>query len=268
MFLNIVILFPSISAIVAWIGGWSMLAGHLRVRGVRVRYRMAWGHWRILTGYSLPSFLAHSVATPVLWLAMTLVVRAEDGFAGLGIYHAAYQWHGPLVFLPMILMSVSIPVLVREWEEGQNERFRKIFLGLAGVAGVTTFVGAAVLSIMSPWIMSLYGPGFSDGWMVLVVLLMAAPLHAVANISSGGLLGMNRAWSLFFANLGWGGTLLTVTVLLQEPLGVLGLAVAFLTAYLVLASTTITLVLLRSNARVRSVGEGAAAAHSKVEVIE
>lgn len=33
-----------------------------------------------------------------------------------------------MIFIPVILMSVSIPVLVQEWESGRIERFRKATL--------------------------------------------------------------------------------------------------------------------------------------------
>ena len=59
-----------------------MQAEYLRIRGIEVDYRSAWTERRILLDYSVPTFLASSVATPVLWIAMTILVRsAEDGFA-------------------------------------------------------------------------------------------------------------------------------------------------------------------------------------------
>lgn len=249
-----------------WIVGRFMQAEYLRIRGIEVDYRSAWTERRILLDYSVPTFLANSVATPVLWIAMTILVRsAEDGFAHLGTYSAAYQWQGPLVFLPMILMSVSIPVLVQEWESGQIHRFRKIFFGVAGIALATTFAGALLISLVSPYLMSLYGPGFSEGWMLLVVLAMAAPFHAVAKISSAALLGMNKAWWQLFANLVWGIILISCTILMKESLGILGLAIAFFIAYLILASLTFVLVLVRSRTpgtvRTGTLLQGAANTH-------
>ena len=236
----------ALSASVTWIAGRFLLAEDLRERGIRVQYRGAWADWRILTDYSLPSFLAHSVATPALWIAMTLLARTEDGFAQLGLYNAAYQWHGPLVFLPMILMSVSIPVLVQEWEAGERSRFRRIYLSITGFALVVTLIAAVPLSLLSPWIMTLYGPDFREGWAILILLLAAASLHAVAKIASGALYGMNKAWWVLLANLGWGGTLLLGTLMLLEEFGALGLGIAFLAAYVVLSTVTTGMVLARS----------------------
>jgi len=38
------------------------------------------------------------------------------------------SWQGPMIFIPMILLSVSIPVLVLEWEAGRKGRFRAVTL--------------------------------------------------------------------------------------------------------------------------------------------
>jgi len=249
----------ALSAAVVWLLGRFLLAQDLRERGIRIQYRGAWADWRILTGYSLPSFLASAVATPVLWITMTMVARTEDGFAQLGLYNAAYQWHGPLVFLPMILMSVSIPVLVQEWESGSVGRFRKVFLTIVVFAVLVTFSSAFVLSLLSQWIMGLYGSGFTEGWIIFVLISLAAPLHAIAKIASGALFGMNKAWRVLLTNLVWGCTLFIGTSATLDTLGVLGLAIAFLAAYAVLAFSTFTLVLLGS--RVVKPGEPASRLH-------
>jgi O-antigen/teichoic acid export membrane protein len=236
----------AISAFCVWIVGRFLVSKSLQKFDIEVTFVGVWSDRKILTQYSLPSFLASSIATPVLWVAMAMVARTQDGFAQLGIYNAAYQWHGPLVFLPIILMSVSMPVLVQEWEGGHSHRFRRLFLAMSGIAGAVTLSGSLVLSLISPWIMSLYGADFSEGWMVLVILLMAAPFHAIAKISTGALLGMNKAWWVLISNFGWGGTLLIGTILMIESLGILGLAAAFIIAYVVLASLTSSFVLFHS----------------------
>jgi len=236
----------ALGAIMVWLVGRILLMKELRSRGIVVRYGGCGADWRILTGYSLPSLMANLVATPVLWFAMTLVARSGQGFAGLGVYNAAYQWHGPMMFIPMILMSVSIPVLVQEWEAGRRDRFRRVTLWICGLMLALSLPPAVLAALLSPWIMSLYGPGFREGWTVLVLLLAAAPLHALAKIASGALLGMNRAWWVLGVNLGWGATLLAVTAWLVPTRGVMGLAIAFVAAYGVLGPLSLALVLAGS----------------------
>jgi O-antigen/teichoic acid export membrane protein len=236
----------ALGAIMVWLVGRTLLMKELSSRGIVVRYGGCGADWRILTGYSLPSLLAGLVATPVLWFAMTLVARSGQGFAGLGLYNAAYQWHGPMMFIPMILMSVTIPVLVQEWEADRKERFRAVTLWMCGLMLALSLPPAVVASFLSPWIMGLYGPGFRGGWTVLVLLLAAAPLHALAKIASGALLGMNRAWWVLGVNLGWGATLLAVTAWLVPTRGVMGLAIAFVAVYGVLGPLSLALVLVGS----------------------
>ncbi|MCB1805582.1 MAG: hypothetical protein KDJ99_10690, partial [Candidatus Competibacteraceae bacterium] len=116
---------------------------------------------------------------------------------------------------------------------------------------------------LSPWIMSFYGPDFQEGWMVLVILLVAAPFHALAKIASGALFGMNRAWWVFGVNLAWGVTLLSIAEWLVPILRGIGLATAFLAAYGVLGTLSLSLVLIGSrflsepelNARITNQGE-------------
>ena len=105
-----------------------------------------------------------------------------------------------------------------------------------------TLPSAVVGAFLSPWIMSLYGPGFRDGWIILVLLLAAAPLLALTKIASCALLGMNRAWWVLAINLCWGMMLLEITSWLVPTHGVLGLAIAFLAAYAMLGGLSFALV--------------------------
>lgn len=234
------------ASIAVWIVGRLLLGDVLKARGVRVSYQNCWQDWRILHGYSLPSLLANLVATPVLWFCMTWVAQRPEGYAELGLYNAAYQWHGPMIFIPMILMSVSIPVLVQEWESGRKERFRKVMLWMCGLMLAGALPPVLLVAALSPWVMALYGPGFREGWLILVLLVAAAPLHALSDIASGALLGMNRAWWVLSVNLLWGTTMLTLTVWLVPVWGVRGFATAFLVAYGVLGIVSVAMVLFGS----------------------
>ena len=153
----------ALGTLAAWLAGQYSLRRTLQEHSVRVIYKGCWQEKGILAGYSLPSFLADMVATPVLWYGMTLVAKRSGGYDDLALYNAAYQWHGPLLFLPMILLSVSTPVLVQQWEQGSIQRFRKVFLWNAGSMLAITAIPLMVIALSSTWIMGLYGAGFSDG---------------------------------------------------------------------------------------------------------
>lgn len=228
-------------ALLAWVAGQQSLQKSLAGLKIAVRFKGSWRERAVLTGYSLPSFIASALATPVLWYCMTLVTNRVAGYDDLARYNAAYQWHGPLIFLPLILLSVSAPVLVQQWEQGSLQKFRKVFMWNAGLMLAGSALPAALIAVLSPWIMSLYGSGFRDGWPILILLVSAAPIHAMAKMASTALLGMNRAWSVAALNGLWGVTMLVAASILTPSLGALGLSVAFLAAYLILMASTTAL---------------------------
>lgn len=225
----------TVSALMTWLIGQFSLRGLIKSCGIKIGYRDSWSEWRILSGYSLPNLLANLASTPVLWFCMILVAQQPDGYAALGVYNAAYQWHGPMMFIPLVIMSASLPTLVQEWEAGRSERFRKVTLWVAVFVLVVTIPLVVIMGLLSPWVMSLYGPGFREGWLVLVLILAAAPLHALAKISITAMLGMNMAWAVLGINFLWGVTLLILSMLLVPHQGALGLAISFLIAHGMLA---------------------------------
>jgi O-antigen/teichoic acid export membrane protein len=235
----------ALSAAAVWLAGSFLLSEALRSGGIGVQYRGAWADWRILLHYGLPKFLTSSISAPVIWLAMVLVARSEDGFASLGLYNAAYQWVGPLILLPMIISMVSIPVLVQEWEVGNTDRFRRTFLAILGFAAASVFIPASLVALASPWIMGLYGPGFEEGWRLLVILSLGAPLLAIGSIASNALFSMNRPWKDFSTTLLWGFAMLGLTASAISRWGVFALAVGFFCAH-VLKAFIASLIVLRA----------------------
>ena len=231
------------SAVVVWSVGHLLLGAVLRSKGIIVRYRGCWDDWRILPNYSVPRFLTSSLSTPIIWLAMILVARSDGGFAQLGLYNAAYQWVGPLIFLPMVLSAVSIPALVQEWEAGRANSFRHVFLGLVAFAAAITLSISLLIALISPWIMGLYGRGFEEGWLLLVMLVLASSFLGVGSISSNALFAMKKPWNDFFVMVVWAVALLGITVSFLDRLGVYALAAAFFISHLVRAAVATMMVL-------------------------
>lgn len=221
----------ALGVLTTWFAGRFALQRTFRALCVNITPLGCWQEVEILTKYSLPSFLASAVTTPVLWYCMTLVATRPDGYDDLALYNAAYQWHGPMIFLPMILLSVSTPVLVQQWEQGAFQHFRKVFLWNAVFMIGISAIPAVLIALLSPWIMGLYGDGFREGWILLILMVSAAPIHALAKMSSTALLGMNRAWSVFGFNLIWGVVMLIFALILTPTWGAKGLGAAFLAAY-------------------------------------
>lgn len=228
---------------IAFLAGMHFVRSELRDNGVVPRWRGALAEWRLLRDFSVPSLLANSVATPVLWVCMLMLSRTPEGLAGVGIYNAAYQWHGPLVFVPMAIASVSLPILAQSWELGDRAAFLRLFFRMLGLASATALVPALIVTGVSPAIMAAYGEGFETSSMVLVLLALAGPLHVAGNIATVAIQSMNCAWLLPVTHVVWGVNLLVVASFAIVSQGAEGLAVAFVTSYGLLAALKIVLIL-------------------------
>lgn len=236
----------AVSSLAALVLGRILLFRELRTLGIQIRYVLVRDDLAAVFNFSVPMFLANALATPILWVAITYLARSENGLFDLGIYQAAYQWHGPLIFLPMILMTVSVPALVQVWEAGARERFRKLVFSIFGVMLAISVPPAVIGAIFSPWLMGLYGGDFHHGWLTLVLLLVAAPLHGISKVAFGVLSAMNRPWWVLGANALWGLVMLVLAIPLINKFGGLGLATAFLLAHAVLCLASVVSVLAGS----------------------
>lgn len=239
----------ALGSIVSCIVGRLMLKQELASRSVRITYKGCFADWRVFANYSVPIFLSSVIGTPVLWFTLTSLANSVYGFEGVALYSAAYQWHGPMVFLPLVLASVSTPILVQEWTARRFARFRSVVFGVCGLVASLSFIPVLVCSIVASTIMGLYGPDFQAGWLVLVTLLVAAPIHAISKVLTGALLGMNRPWVVLLLNLLWAAVLVSLARLLISRLGPLGVSSAFLAAYIILSVSAFAVVWTGSRLR-------------------
>lgn len=235
---------------IAFVPGMHFLRREIRAHGLTPRWRGSFSEWRVLRDFSAPSLLANSVATPVLWICMLMLSRTPGGLAELGVHNAAYQWHGPIIFVPMAIATVSLPILAQTWAEGDRDAFRRRFFQVLGLGSAIALMLALAVAAFSSVIIAAYGDGFETGGLVLVLQALAGPLHVAGNIATVAIQSMNRAWLLPVSHAVWGATLLVVSNFAIRSHGAEGLAVAFVTSYGLLAVLKTILVVQASRERV------------------
>ncbi|MEL6168587.1 MAG: oligosaccharide flippase family protein [Pseudomonadota bacterium] len=218
---------------------------------LRITFRGAWEEVPILWRYALPSLGAGLAAAPALF-AMTLILSHEAGLAELGLYTAAYQWHGPLVYVPALLGLVGIPAFVESG--GDPVRFRRLLLWTTAGGAGAALVPALGVALLSGPIIGHYGPAFAGAAPVLAVLALAAPLHAASKLGGAALLAQDRAWAHFGLATGWACLLVALCGFLIPPFGALGAALAFLASYGGLAAASLTVALTWTIGAGRAVG--------------
>ena len=208
-----------------------VLLKEARRHSVPFSFRDCHREWSILWKFSLPAVLAGSMTSPVNWVCNAILVNRPDGYSEMGIFSAANQWYAVLMFLPGMLGNVVLPVLSDQL--GQNNTKQSMKTLILAIKTNLFIVAPMVVvgSIASPYIMSFYGEGFSDGWLTLVVVLMTAGLVAV-NAPVGQIIAASgKMWIGFAMNSCWA-LIFIVSTLLLIDLGSLGLATARAGAYI------------------------------------
>ena len=204
-----------------------------------VPFRLSgWGReWPTLWKFSLPAALSGVIVAPIYWVTNSILVNRPNGYAEMGIFNAANQWFGALLFLPAVLGQVVLPALSeRLGDEDRIRAAKMVSLSIKlNLLVVTPLV--LILCLASPWVMGFYGHSFRAGWPTFVIVVVTADLLAVQLPVSQLIAAAGRMWLGFSMNLGWALVFVLGTAAWVSN-GATGLAAARLTAYAMLSLWT------------------------------
>jgi O-antigen/teichoic acid export membrane protein len=204
-----------------------------RQHGISISYRGMRDDWVAAWNFSFPSFLSNIIANPVNWICNVLLVNQPGGFAQMGIYQAAVQWQSAISFVPMRLMNVGLPIMSELFGQRDYARYYKV-IKVTQVAIAAVAVGVAVpIMIFGKYIMSAYGKGFSEGYLVLILLLVAGIFVLMENSLAQVLLARGKAWSKTFVYFTSSLLALLLFGLVWLKRGVYGLAVSLCIAHFI-----------------------------------
>jgi len=217
----------AIALVVPLLFGLPRVRSRIRLYAIRVSWRGMRSELPILFGFSLPAFISSTISMPVTWLGLYLLSQQSDGIGQIALFNAAYQWYGPLIFLPMMINSAGIPVLVKLWASGRQKEFRRIMLLLLTAGAMIPGTAALAIFFMREAIMAAYGSDFLPGVAPLLILIAAAPLAAMARLCGTALESMNCAWLVLRGSAIWAAAFLSCAIYLVPANGAVGLAVGF-----------------------------------------
>lgn len=201
-----------------------------RAHGMPLRTRGIWRERRLFWTYAAPSLATSFFAAPAGMLGMAIVAGTPSGLSGLGGLTAALRWRDIVLFVPMSIKRVTLPILSRLTGEKQGGRFLRTLWILIGLNGGIALLAALVVGALSPWILSLYGPGFREHWDLVVILCVAAVCQAINDVVTQVTACMERMWWRFFIHIVWAVTLVGGAYLLVPQYGVRGYAWALTSA--------------------------------------
>ena len=193
--------------------------------------------WKVLWRFSMPALLSASMVGPINWVCNALLVNQPDGYAEMGVLNAANQWYNLILFLPLILSRVNMPMLSNKLGKGDKENSKQILKRSLKMIAFSVFPLVIAGAILSPWIMQLYGDSFRGEWMVLVVALLTAGILSILSPVGDVIAASGRMWTGFVMNIGWACIFIFISWLLLD-FGALGLSISRGVSYTVHASWT------------------------------
>ena len=200
-----------------------------------------WREVRTLWMFSVPALLCTIAVTSTQWICAAMLASTPDGLVALGVYSAAYQLCGAVVFLPIAFGNAGFPVLSNVAAEGNPAVVGRLVylkcLIAAGVALAFSIIVAAVPNILG----RIYGPGFQDTGLLLGPVLILAIFMAAGTILWQALAAMGRMWWL--ATLNGAASLVTIALTWQWRVhGATGLASAAMVAQILMVGVQTVLV--------------------------
>jgi O-antigen/teichoic acid export membrane protein len=206
-----------------------------------------WEERRILWHYSTPSLLTGLVIGPTSMFSKALVANSTGGILGIGGFTAAFRWRDIIMFIPGSVRRVTLPMLSKLKGENDFRRFVKALWANIALNGGIALAGAVPIMILSPWILSLYGPDFREDWDIMVMLVGSGVFQAVNDVVTQVTACMEKMWWNFFIHVIWGTIVLGGSYLLVPSYGVRGYVWSFSTATVVhlLLNTIAAMVIIR-----------------------
>ncbi len=210
--------------------------------GVGLRFGRFSEELPVLWKFALPSMLGGAMVSPAMWAARAILVRTPGGYGELGMFGAASQFRNLLATAAATFSTVLLPMLASQ-VHSPHERFRKANVLLSWAIGVYP----ALLLVSFPELVSLvFGPdytGIAFQRTVVVVSLFTCIILYKQGIARA-LAARDMMWWGFAENAVWGVMLLVFAYLFRGH-GALGLAGAFLLAYVIISAAFVPLYVVR-----------------------
>ncbi len=225
--------------------------------GLHVSIKGMWREARILWHFGVPGFLTAMILGPTDLRSQAIAKEIPGGWNALGGFRVGYQWRQAVLFIPMAVQQVTLPMLSKLRGEDSHKRFVKAFWASIALSGGVALASALPLMLLSKWILSLYGPEFPEAWDIMVLLLISGVFQAVNDVVSQVATCMEKIWWIFAIHVVWGAGLLGGTHLLAPRYGIRGYAWVWVIVTVVHMSLhgLAAWVLIRRSARAEAQGE-------------
>ncbi|HXL73220.1 MAG TPA: oligosaccharide flippase family protein, partial [bacterium] len=202
---------------------------------------------KMVLQFSLPTMAASMISGPANWASNAILVNQPGGYGEMGIFQAAQQWKTVVMMLPNLINSSALPILANV-TSNQKRFVQTAKYNIFSCAGLSLLTALGII-LFSRLVMALYGKGFRQGVLVLVLTVLMAVLQSVSQTLTQVMISTNRVWANLAVNTAFA-ALLVIFSLLWVPHGLaVGLAEASLASWglVVLWQTMMVLRILKGD---------------------
>ena len=181
--------------------------------------------YHLIYSYCIPATLSALTVAPAFFIIRAMVIR-EAGYGELAIFEAADQWKIIILFIPTAVSQIVLPILSSTTD---TQKFSKALLTNITLIGIVSFVVAAIICLLSQYIMPLYGSSF-DNQTPLMLLAVSTVFSSIANVIEMAICSKEKMWQNFGLNLIWAAIMIACAAIYINK-GATGLALAVLISY-------------------------------------
>jgi O-antigen/teichoic acid export membrane protein len=233
-----------LSAFIQWLLLRNCLKTECARQGITFRYRLFSEGRSILLQFTLPAALSGLTFLPALWLSSAILARRPQGYSQMALFSAAYTAMAAVLFIPNVTNIVSWSMLNFHKGRGQTSLYQRTFWVNCVVSCTVVLLGVVAVAELGQQVLHLFGGNFSDGYVVLLVMLAASISQALVLALFQHLQSQGRMWLSFFAVILPRDVLLvSLAYYLIPTYHAVGLATAYLVAWSFALIVLLTLVL-------------------------
>jgi O-antigen/teichoic acid export membrane protein len=194
--------------------------------GVSLTHVVDFALLRPLWEFALPAFLTTAVTLAATWGLSALLVNQPDGYLHMGLFNAANQWRALGTFIPSVFNPATFSIQSNLFATNRASYHRSVIGNLVVQSGVAAGV-AIVLTLLSPYLMRMYGSQFQGAAEVLALLAWGWFLVAPSGAFWSAAVSRDQAWTnLLFLAIGTACQLVFAKAMVSE--GARGIALAVL----------------------------------------
>lgn len=149
-----------------------------------------------ILSFSIPIACQESLYSITHW-GITLVIVKMADYGELGLYSAAAQWSGMIVFIPAVLRNVTLSHLSGNKDNQKtHQRTLKTMLLVNFISTIIPFIGVCIFSNL---ICSSYGDNFEGLKVVLLIFVFSTIFSCLSNVYTQEYIAQGRNWFLFWS---------------------------------------------------------------------